>query len=926
MLNILWAGSLSNKSGVWEKFNCDTDLWVVSDVKSKTFLKNRIFETRSGVFGEPVMRASELWRHLLKKTDPGLTVIGPVGTEFLTKKFLEMHPIKKWLTRPGASKTFISGLQELGGILGHHDYNEIVNELEVSAEAPLLPEVLLLAPQFLEYVQSQRRIPWFMAPIILTHWQGEHRLPAKKIYFDLAYDLRPSERDLILTLSRNHDVSMVIPASGENELHEKGLSSYFQMAVGATQVSETELTMTKATAELSLWRHSSTLSEARNAASQISQWVKQGIAPTNIAVLAIDISAYEDLIAHDLGFEGMSINRAIEYPVQGLLWVQRLLAALRLSSGRIQKESLCLCFAEAIDPHLARPISQVEQIPNAAVKSQVLRWIQKWNRREISRKSFQESVFEICNEIGIPQEPAIVKAIYQAMTQLQLECPEDDRPFSDWVDCWAKLVAQSNFVAQPADSKGIWLLDLGSADDVPATHLIVLGCVDSKDASVLKPHLSSKQLLQLKQLGFDLSPTAVGLNDRLLTWLSSGPWETMIVSCPMEDGEGRTVSPGIFWLKLAARLDRPADQVDAHIRNQWVRLQENISDKSVQKYFETMRLEPEGTKNRQYLNVKSELEGTRKIQIDPARQSIRFGASNLEKLWNCPFIFFAEALLKLREDPDADLEPNALKKGQWVHQIIESIFENPPLDAWDQVRISDLIDQADPIQKALSGPLWESVNYRMSRVIFRFVQREIEMRKKYPHFKTLEHEIPLKGFVGWSDSGIKLSRDQKNQEQAAFSGFIDRIDVDDQGKTAVILDYKTGSSAGGPLASWAKYGEFQLFLYAKAVEAGLAAPAILDSKVEVVGAQYYLLKKLSRKEGFLKQNASHGPLNPAEFFEIPTFEEEELIEHFDRIEKELVSAFKAFESGDFSPNPKDYKKKECGRCHWRLSCRAEHLL
>ena len=87
MLNLVWLSKQSCQKILWDEFDPACQTWIVSDRKTKFFL-NQSLLNKYGIIGEPVKRAKEFWRELLRTADPETRILDDLGTRVQARDFL----------------------------------------------------------------------------------------------------------------------------------------------------------------------------------------------------------------------------------------------------------------------------------------------------------------------------------------------------------------------------------------------------------------------------------------------------------------------------------------------------------------------------------------------------------------------------------------------------------------------------------------------------------------------------------------------------------------------------------------------------------------------------------------------------------------------------------------------------------------------
>ncbi len=213
-------------------------------------------------------------------------------------------------------------------------------------------------------------------------------------------------------------------------------------------------------------------------------------------------------------------------------------------------------------------------------------------------------------------------------------------------------------------------------------------------------------------------------------------------------------------------------------------------------------------------------------------------ASGLERWARCPVAWLVEHGLRPRE-----LAPDSiwLTRGNEAHRVLATVFaglEGGRLGADSLPRGLELLDAAidERVQRL-------SPDDAMDRAERRRLRAELARYLDYAAALAGEH-VPAAlelafGVDGAPHEAVELD------PALALCGRIDRIDVDARAGTAIVLDYKSGSTVWGA-GSWPGDHRLQAALYMLAVERLLG--------VEAVGGLYQPLRAELRARGLIRED------------------------------------------------------------------------
>ena len=179
-------------------------------------------------------------------------------------------------------------------------------------------------------------------------------------------------------------------------------------------------------------------------------------------------------------------------------------------------------------------------------------------------------------------------------------------------------------------------------------------------------------------------------------------------------------------------------------------------------------------------------------------------ATSLEAWAACPFRYFLGHLLRLSalETPEEITTINALDRGLLVHDILERFITEStaqkqlpsPGQDWNAGSLERLrqiaaeeFRQAE--SKGVTGKplLWKMARREILDDLETFLEADAALRAKHG---TAQQFVELSFGFGEGDApAIDLGT------RIAFRGFIDRIDLDSDGASVLVIDYKTGSAS-----------------------------------------------------------------------------------------------------------------------------------
>ena len=174
--------------------------------------------------------------------------------------------------------------------------------------------------------------------------------------------------------------------------------------------------------------------------------------------------------------------------------------------------------------------------------------------------------------------------------------------------------------------------------------------------------------------------------------------------------------------------------------------------------------------------------------------------TRLQNWATCPFSYFLSHILHLSalETPEDILSISALERGGLMHKILERFINESrphpsPMKPWsedDHARLQSIVDQefAEAERRGVTGKLllWEMAKEEILADLETFLEEDGKLRAAHDS-ANIAAEIEF-------DTGTSPQTLDGADFPFRFRGIIDRIDTSRDGKSVLVIDYKTGSS------------------------------------------------------------------------------------------------------------------------------------
>lgn len=224
--------------------------------------------------------------------------------------------------------------------------------------------------------------------------------------------------------------------------------------------------------------------------------------------------------------------------------------------------------------------------------------------------------------------------------------------------------------------------------------------------------------------------------------------------------------------------------------------------------------------------------------------------SKVDTFSQCAWKYFAQYILKIEAHEEEDLMISALEKGSLAHSFLEYIYkliEHRNFFLQEQSALFHFIEEK--FQKFLSDRpvtldyLTQGAKHWHLKNILTLVKRFILQDAQY--YKNANYSYwPIEFEYSFQNENRVLLEDDNGQGHG-FQGKIDRIDMNPENNSFIVIDYKTGNaSEQNQLLN--KNRSFQLFLYT------LAASQFLPRTADCAASLYFEGKDLKRDKGLIR--------------------------------------------------------------------------
>lgn len=914
MIQICHVQSLIDKQKIFDDIDPDKTTWVVADVQSRSFLQNQLLEKYRRIEESTVVIANELWKELLFLSDPEYRLVSEDLARSLIWEWV--RPLRlSWAKTPASARRILQMIDHLSPILAHQGDEHLLTEWFRAN-----PESIFRWQHWFEVGkriwQEFEARKWALTvwiPAILV--QPERMRPKwnKQIIFDLGVRISPVEVQLMRELARHQDIKVIVAKPEWADAFVTTCEPYRLIEDTPDKKSEPMTPeLVNFSSKPNYRRFSTHLAEVKEATAQVRQWLNQGIQPSHIALVSPDIEVYGSALKAFLEEEGIPVQKTPADPLHSHPDVARWLSEIRLRLNRFNKKDLEVhLFQDVGDASV--PYDEFRRLFGRFYDvDDLARWPDLKKKLAGSERDLRLTQREFLNwSLRLCPRHADLDLIVTLVSEFARDGILD---LALSVEVWLGMLEDlaARLVLQPAtvDRDGVYVLNLGSTEWAPVTHV----CFLNASENVLRrwndsPFSSAEANKLLKDLGFAVASHEAQPSEFELCWFMSRPWQAVEFYFAGCNFSGEALTPSRFWL-LGAHGAGDWKSVSSPRPTRWDEIQHVSCEKlaSLRDWNQEKAAQVQAA-------VEQDL-GVRKCPPMP-RTPWRLSASSIEQFQRCGFIFASQKVFRLNDEPCLDLDLDRMSRGRLMHRMFANMTVEPFRSTWTDAELFEMIDESRKQEEIQFGDeqLWPPVRQAHLRLARQFLEMENEWREKFPKTKTLQAEMKFE--CGWDSKTKQWIAGSAADFPVGFSGRIDRIDGDENGHY-VLIDYKSSVGSLRNWNSWIDNDQLQLAIYADLLEQGLTPL----EKGLVEAAVYYVCKAESRTKGYYLKDSS-GELFAIEPRMRNVVAREKRDELLLNVREVVSQAVEKIAGGEFEPKPKDLST--CQECAWNRLCRAPHL-
>ncbi len=418
------------------------------------------------------------------------------------------------------------------------------------------------------------------------------------------------------------------------------------------------------------------------------------------------------------------------------------------------------------------------------------------------------------------------KVLIELFDEIVLVFGEEKTNFDKYISTLKIGLKNTGLGKIPATQDEVIVGDVSRSRSHKVKAVFIIGINDGEFPSVYKDEgfFNDKDREYLKEQGFELANGSLENlyeeNFNIYKAFTVAE-EKLFLSYASSDNEGRTLRPSILITKMKKIYPNLQETSDIISQEKEIITKNNTFDNLIEKlndYQEGKDIEDiwfdvldyyendvlwksrllKSLEGITYTNIPEKIkpEFVKKLYGETLHTTI----SRLERYRSCPFSFYLEYGLKLKEKKSLKLDP--IDTGSFMHEVIDTFFEKV---ASKKISIQE-IENAD-IEKIVKQIVEEKLNLT-SNYIFKSIPKFITLTNRLCRLVTLSIIYIVQGLkntdfeVVGNEIEFKNGKEYrpieivtKDGRKVEITGKIDRIDLakDETGKYIRIIDYKSSA-------------------------------------------------------------------------------------------------------------------------------------
>ena len=934
--------SVQDKKKLLTSFNPKDSLWVVSDIKSRDFVREYIRKhksisspppektsdpVKSNSWQKSVQRAQDFWIKSLFLARPELTVLSRSQLTFIYQEWAKSLPLE-WQRGRETGSLLCQYMEMTAHLLEHPLKESLIEEWQSEKRIKNISKWQSLAGKFWSYLSTQQIIEesWISAFLIDRFPHSHFKL--KTIVFDLGFEMNPVEAELISQIADKIPTTVLAPLIH----HNKKAPTPFPLSYKTFMRQKIQAPPQKKKAPsppiLEIKKWTTPLAEVKDISAYVSDLLQKGVPSHKISVIAPRIEDYWIFLKSHFEKEKVPVQKSETASLISFYETQLRLSTMWAHLSVIRYENMEPLFViqnpyqnfSRLKSHFYH-VTDLKAYPPDLYNKDLLRD----KNQPITADTFIKWASALLGLLNReePDKQSTFKWEQKYLQDFALISKKikTGLPYASWLKLLESFLRKTEVVIQKENPKGVHCLSFNALSYLEADFVYIAGLSESNLKTGFSSLLSSASADFLNQsLGFAIKWEPVDKMEQMMSHFIGQDRKDMVLSFSAHDFEGIPLNPSFLWLKTAKEQGQNIQLFSAPQNTSGEKRQQESTLQNI--------LHPLGFSPDRIALIQQSIEEDQGKKTPPSlcpNQVDTVTTSLLEDYAECPFIFFTKKHFDLWDGPEQDMDMSPLERGLLIHKLFEMLLTLPKKKKITKHDISEILDklaieqnlffESDKGEQEYETPprlhplIWEKEKSRLLKKALLFLNKERKNQELFTGWTPLACEKTYSCFWNLKTQSLEQKGD------IAFKGKIDRIDSNQQAYH--IIDYKGQLPVGAPAVSWSDKAQFQLAVYAQVVQQGLAdLPAL-----PVLSALYLSYKDFTVQGMALKTpdyiQLLGGPRKKS------LISEEQKKAVFQEVNQKIQKVILNMQEGKFPAHPKT--KKLCETCRWQKMCRAPHL-
>ena len=728
-MELIGYTSVQDKKKLLQSFNPKDSLWIVSDIKSRDFVREYIqkhkniplpVKTTDSVardsWQKNVQRAQDFWSKNLFLSQPDITTISRPLLTFIYQEWAKQR-IALWQRGPETGTILCQYMEMIAHLLQHPLKESLMEEWQSEKNTPALTKWQSLAEEFWNHLNLQNKgelkiieNSWVSA-FLIDHFPYSHYNNINQIVFDLGFEMDPVEAELITQIADKIPTKVLVPSHLQKNQGEKSTPPNYKnfFRQGANFMPPAKKAPKPTSIQIKKW--TTPLAEVKDISAYVSGLLQKRVPAHKISVIAPKIEDYWIFLKSHFKKENIPVNKSETVSLISFYETQLWLSTMWTHLSVIRYENMSTLWAYK-NPHQNFSqlksnfynVKEKEHWPSMLYKNQFLRdknqlvsfkEFAKWALSLLLEQETKEpgSTSSSDKSFSETQKPSVLKLLKASLNNIargaqkittsnekalvpsasDFDSVKMSLPYSSWLKLLESGLNNKELTIKKEASQGINCLSFNALSYLSTDFVYIAGLNEQNLKTSSHSVLSASLADSLTQnLGFAIKWEPVDNKlEQIVSHFMDQEHKEMVLSCATSDFEGLPLSPSFLWLKKAKEQGHNIQHFSTPQNTLWDQQQKASS---VQDILQPFNISPARIS---LIQQSIEEDQGKKTPSAFLKDKVdKLTVSLLEDYTHCPFIFLAKKHFDLWDGPEKDMDMTALEKGILIHKLFETLILN----------------------------------------------------------------------------------------------------------------------------------------------------------------------------------------------------------------------------------------------------------